>query len=96
MEFFAHSGRPGIPPQSYSTHITNVRIRAEANLRAALKYAPKKAASLLLPACWAATYHDLGKLEEENQQSIENLTARAITSQPCGCGSCVPFILSRD
>lgn len=72
MELFAHSGRPGIPPQSYATHIANVRDRAEANLRTALNYAQCDAAPLASLIRWASSYHDLGKLHDENQEVLRS------------------------
>ena len=65
-EYLAHSAKDGIAEQTYNQHVLEV-------LRMAREYAKGAAAyslfgPLLLAAVeYAAAYHDLGKLDDENQ-----------------------------
>jgi len=73
MKLLAHSAQPnkGLPEQSYQEHITGVLHRAQSNVERMLKYA--KAAhfeSLKAIVTWAACFHDLGKLDERNQEVL--------------------------
>jgi CRISPR-associated endonuclease/helicase Cas3 len=65
----AHSARRdrGIPPQLYSEHIRAVSEIASRNAEAALFYRSPLQAGLRPVVDSAALYHDLGKLEPENQ-----------------------------
>ena len=69
MPPLAHSERKerGIPSQEYRVHIEAVETRAAANVAALAKYAPKYAEKLQASALWAARFHDLGKLDDDNQ-----------------------------
>lgn len=69
----AHSARlaKGIPAQSYSEHIANVsRFAYEAMSGAQTYRSGGPDAKLLAAVQWAATFHDLGKLESENQRVL--------------------------
>jgi CRISPR-associated endonuclease/helicase Cas3 len=72
VELVAHSPRKarGISAQTYQNHIAAVRESACANMRGALKYQVKPDHRLLETVDWAATYHDLGKLEPANQEVL--------------------------
>ena len=72
MEPIAHSGRAsrGIRPQPYVEHIGNVRRRALCNIEAALCYRATPEPLLRSGVEWASAFHDLGKLEEENQRVL--------------------------
>lgn len=65
-EYLAHSAKDGIAEQTYKQHVSEV-------LRMAREYAKRAAAysslgPLLLAAVeYAAAYHDLGKLDDDNQ-----------------------------
>ncbi len=65
----AHSENPekGIPVQGYSVHIDGTVSRAMAAARAAAHFAVLDGELLLDTVRRAAEYHDLGKLDEENQ-----------------------------
>lgn len=68
----AHSPRHGVPAQTYRTHVTNVHCEAIRNaLRVTAFYNGDRDAFL----GWieaAALYHDLGKVDNENQAVLEN------------------------
>ena len=69
MDYLAHSSREGIPEQSYYDHVSNVLKMARDNAQrvaAHSNYGP-----LLQQAMeYAALYHDLGKLDTENQRVL--------------------------
>lgn len=69
MEPLAHSGRVarGLGPQTYAAHVSAVKNLAVLKAEAALRYNPKREIPLATAAEWAAVFHDLGKLEPENQ-----------------------------
>lgn len=73
MKVLAHSAQQnkGIPEQSYQEHIEGVFHRAHNNLIEMLKYAQAALADIFMPiVLWAACFHDLGKLDEENQEVL--------------------------
>jgi len=70
MELLAHSPRRGRPAQTYAEHIGNVVCRARANAEAAASYYIGARDQFVNEAVVAATYHDLGKLDEENQRVL--------------------------
>jgi CRISPR-associated endonuclease/helicase Cas3 len=65
----AHSAKPDkeIPSQSYAEHISNTRQKALENAKRAGQYAPDLIDNLALVAVLAAEFHDMGKLDNENQ-----------------------------
>lgn len=69
MQYLAHSAKGEIPAQSYREHISEVSRMANDN---AEKIAPfTNYAKLLLPTVSLATaFHDLGKLDDENQKVL--------------------------
>jgi CRISPR-associated endonuclease/helicase Cas3 len=80
-DWFAHSARHGRPTQSYAEHIANVTRGAIARARRMLRYynagdegLPSKRA-LLAVAADAASYHDLGKLDDANQAVLGGRSA---------------------
>ena len=70
MEPLAHSPRRGRPAQTYAEHIGNVISRARANAEAAVSYYIGARDQFVDEVVAAATYHDLGKLDEENQRVL--------------------------
>ena len=84
-EWLAHSARPkrGIPVQPYSTHLHNtVQMRALPALDAMLPFycgqkarVPDRLRTALL---WAMTFHDLGKLADDNQSVLRGITGDAL------------------
>ncbi|NGZ07787.1 MAG: CRISPR-associated endonuclease Cas3'' [Nitrospira sp. LK70] len=69
MSFWAHSPKLecGIPAQTYSEHIENVRRNAVKHAQAAGAYSAQYGVALQEGAGLAAEYHDLGKLDPDNQ-----------------------------
>ncbi len=69
MEPLAHSGRAsrGIDPQPYAVHVRAVSKLAKLCAKSALKYKATPEPAFEAAAEWAATFHDLGKLEAPNQ-----------------------------
>ncbi len=69
MEPLAHSGRAarGLGPQKYRDHIVTVRDFGGHQVRAALRYRTVPDPALEASVEMAGEFHDLGKLEPENQ-----------------------------
>ena len=72
MESLAHSPRRGRPAQTYAEHVANVVCRARANAEAATNYYSGAGGGdqIVDEVVAAATYHDLGKLDVENQRVL--------------------------
>jgi CRISPR-associated endonuclease/helicase Cas3 len=73
MNLLAHSAQPkkGIPEQPYQEHIIGVFQRAQANVEEMLIYARAALLKIIRDiVLWAACFHDLGKLDEENQEVL--------------------------
>jgi len=67
----AHSARNGRPPQLYGEHVAGVVCYASKNVRAISPYVDdKKIDDYLDIVTAAATYHDLGKLNSQNQDIL--------------------------
>ena len=66
-EYFAHSPKEGYPAQTYVQHIGGVLERVRHYASDATRYSFADGALLLNAVEVAAVYHDLGKLDEENQ-----------------------------
>ena len=69
---FAHSpdSRRRIPPQDYAAHVGGVVNRACEASDGAARYASRDGEALKKVVRLAAEYHDLGKLDEENQEVL--------------------------
>jgi hypothetical protein len=72
MNYLAHSAKPkrGIPEQSYADHVGNVVQAAVSNADRAAEHSPKFADLLRTAVRLAAEYHDLGKLDDLNQEVL--------------------------
>lgn len=70
--FFAHSSDParGIPAQYYAAHVSGVVKRASKAVDKAGEYASCDGELLRKIVPLAAEFHDLGKLDEENQEVL--------------------------
>lgn len=68
----AHSSRWGIPAQTYSKHVTNVRQLVIHNARNAATYYNGQRDTYLNWINAAAIYHDLGKLDSKNQAVLQS------------------------
>ncbi len=77
-ELLAHSARPklGIPAQSYAEHIFNVMLRASENAENAAMYCDEYGERLVQAVRLAAEFHDLGKLDEANQEVLASVSIR--------------------
>ncbi|HDR91091.1 MAG TPA: CRISPR-associated endonuclease Cas3'' [candidate division Zixibacteria bacterium] len=71
-EPLAHSAKPefGIDAQTYREHVENVVNLAEEKARAVAKYMPDGGERLIEAVRLAAEFHDLGKLDEKNQEIL--------------------------
>lgn len=67
IEYFAHSPKDGYPAQTYAQHINGVLERTRRHASDAARYSLADGALFLNTAEIAAVYHDLGKLDKENQ-----------------------------
>lgn len=70
--FFAHSSRDGYPPQTYEAHIRGVYTKASAYAAVAGQYAAKAKDILTEIVQESALMHDLGKLDDENQNVLHS------------------------
>ncbi len=72
MEYLAHSAKENSPPQSYASHIDGVLHRASRFADKAAKYAVKCKEKLKDIVLRSAFWHDLGKLNDENQAALHD------------------------
>jgi len=70
----AHSPRKGTGAQTYLKHITQVNSRANTNAKAASQFYKGDRAKFLEVVHSAALYHDLGKLDEKNQEVLSRIS----------------------
>ncbi|MEN6412356.1 MAG: DEAD/DEAH box helicase [Veillonellales bacterium] len=70
MIYLAHSKKGNIPEQEYSTHICGVRSRACEYVRAMTSYSECDKDLLSQVVEKAAVYHDMGKLNKDNQEVL--------------------------
>ncbi len=77
MSYLAHSARPekGIPAQDYDEHVNKTRQHALENAEGAGRYSPKYGSLLKVSAALAGEFHDMGKLDEENQRVLSGKVA---------------------
>jgi len=74
MEYLAHSAKDGHPAQTYTEHISNVTETAVKNAEAIAKYCVLDGETVLRSIKNAAPFHDLGKLDCQNQEQLHNPT----------------------
>lgn len=73
MKLLAHSAQPqkGIQEQTYQEHILGVFKRAQSNVEEMMKYGQRSLKNNYRNiVLWSACFHDLGKLDEENQEVL--------------------------
>ena len=70
MNYFAHSPRDGMEAQTYTDHIRGVSSLAKRYAMESGRYAKRDRALLQRVIEKAAEYHDLGKLDSENQKVL--------------------------
>lgn len=72
-EFLAHSAEPPAPAQTYREHVARVRDGAVRNARAACKYYSGDSEAFVQAVEAAALYHDMGKLDDSNQEVLRRM-----------------------
>lgn len=70
MTYLAHSARNDQPAQFYQEHIKNVQRDACCNAENAAQYAVHHGETLKVSVALAAPVHDMGKLDEKNQEAL--------------------------
>ncbi len=80
MTFLAHSAKParGVPEQEYRDHIQNVISDAVGNSDRAAVFSKKYGDLLRAAVRLAAEFHDLGKLDETNQEVLRSNGRKAL------------------
>lgn len=68
--YFAHSAKKGYPPQPYSDHAEHTEKLSLEFAREMKEYCRKDAEQIENILRLAAPYHDLGKLDEQNQEVL--------------------------
>jgi CRISPR-associated endonuclease/helicase Cas3 len=94
---YAHSARieQNIPPQEYSAHILGVYNKAVKGVNEMACYAKADGELIQRVVCLASEYHDLGKLDPENQAVLSGLKkAKKLPIQHTDAGTA--FLLNRD
>lgn len=88
MEPLAHSGRAarGLDPQEYAAHVLAVQGEALRNMDAALKYRTTPEPAFRTSLEWAATFHDLGKMEPGNQLVLRTSERGKLSSNHVDAG----------
>lgn len=76
MSYLAHSARPdrGIPTQEYRDHVIATRQRALSNAASVGRYTLKYAKLLESVAALSGEFHDMGKLDDENQAVLQGIS----------------------
>ena len=67
MMYYAHSPKSSVPAQKYSSHVNGARERVREYMNDICKYARFDGALLSRIAEMVAVFHDLGKLDRDNQ-----------------------------
>jgi CRISPR-associated endonuclease/helicase Cas3 len=73
-EFLAHSSKYGIPEQTYKMHISNVMNTAVRHATNAAKYYNGDRIAFIDSIKASALYHDLGKLDNANQEVLRRVS----------------------
>lgn len=76
MEYLAHSAKADRPAQSYASHVEGVCRRAKRYAEEAERYSSKSNGQLLDVVRRSALWHDLGKLDDDNQSVLRQSTAK--------------------
>jgi len=77
-ELLAHSAKGNVPAQKYRTHVGNVRRQAVKNAEEAARFYSGDRDTLIATVAQAAIYHDLGKLDEANQQVLRRKSRKRL------------------
>ena len=73
MTNYAHSPKDDVAAQTYSEHVCGVRLLSDKYARAAGLYSSRDGKVLRQLTEKVAAYHDLGKLDERNQQVLSGV-----------------------
>ena len=86
MTYLAHSARPdrGVPEQEYRDHIENVVGNAVCNADRAAVFSAKYGDLLPAAVRQAAEFHDLGKLDETNQEVLRTNRGKMLNHVDAG------------
>jgi CRISPR-associated endonuclease/helicase Cas3 len=90
MMLLAHSAnaKKGVPGQGYAAHVCRVVSRAEKAANSASMYSPLNGELLQTVVKRAAEFHDLGKLDEENQKVLAGVKkAKSLPVQHTDAGT---------
>lgn len=74
MEYLAHSAKAGSPSQNYAAHVNGVCRRAEQYADEAERYSPVCRGQMKDIVQRSAIWHDLGKLDDDNQAVLREVT----------------------
>ncbi|MFA5657694.1 MAG: DEAD/DEAH box helicase [Oscillospiraceae bacterium] len=79
MSYYAHSPKDGIDAQAYAAHIRGVCLLAHQYAHEVGTYSKSDGKALLQLVGEAAEYHDMGKLDEKNQDVLSgNVKAKSL------------------
>ena len=86
MTYLAHSARPnrGIPEQEYRDHIENVVVSAIGNANRAAMHSAMYGELLRAAIRQASEFHDLGKLDETNQEVLRTNSGKMLNHVDAG------------
>jgi len=86
MIYLAHSKRPkqGVPEQTYPEHVGNVVNAAVAKADRAAQHSPRYGTLLRAAVRGAAEFHDLGKLDDLNQQVLRTNQGKMLNHVDAG------------
>src|ERR1022692_2734879 len=92
MRPLAHSARDGKPPQTYADHVANVighpGYGATVNAAQVARYRPRDGQAFIQTVGAAAEYHDLGKLDERNQDVLSRSSKEGLPVNHVDAGVC--------
>lgn len=88
MIYYAHSKKDNIPEQEYSAHIRGVSSLAHEYVRDVVSYSKCDKELLLQVVDKASAYHDMGKLNRDNQDVLSgNKTSKALPQNHVDAGA---------
>ncbi len=79
MKYLAHSARPAkgtanaVPAQNYGEHVRASREQACRYAEECGRFSPLYGETLVAAATWAGEFHDLGKLDDANQEVLAGI-----------------------
>lgn len=78
--YLAHSAgkKPPVPPQGYSVHVSNVLRRVEENINRLISHYNGDVAYFQEAVRASAIFHDMGKLDDENQKVLWGKVAKKL------------------